>query len=705
MLYDRVKYELVYADNNFVPVLINEPKGWDEEALVYERNEKYHGIVVNTSSDLRYYGVAYTIIKGLFDTYGVSADLRLNRYVKNEDTDVWEIDFVGWCDFKTYREQKNSVTIKFNSDPLQNKFKSDNGTSLEVDRTTKLNGDEISRLVPSRIYIKGRPLYNYSALKMESQTKDESYLMRFGDGNFRTACLPYNLRITGQNDDPNVNDVIDAGNFSTTPQVEGIYRSFYSQADINRTLNVSISFDIDIWLRTSYDVRNGFYYIRLVKYNSAGDFVEEIDRYDYRTIPPSFDGILNTKASNNYVINIQQDESIAIEHYFGGNFGGFLNAAEYDIAFRKDGSTLAQTCSIVITENSQFQPGTYNFVLLKAILERFCDIAFNSKFESNLLTSGEFSGLGLIHGFWLRQMEAEADFKPLTTSLESIFSALNIVSPVGISITNQIRLESIDYFYQDFIAEDIGMVEDFEIYLNPSDYKTKIIVGYTKAEVDEEDGALDEYNSNTTYTTGIDGSVNELTLSTKLRADGDGIERARRTSIDKTKSTGVDSDVWLLDTVFRNNQYEMAAYFDHFESVPIGIYDPPSAMNLRLSPGNCLRRQGRIINSFLNNVPNKMLRYVSSVGNSDMITKPIGEAEVMENADVDSSTLDSGYYSGKLCKFTTANRFKNLKNSTNGVPNYYGLIQFKIDSRTTLYGFIQRIDKGKGTSEITLKLR
>jgi len=53
MFYERVRYEIVWEG---VTYSINEPKGWDEEGLELVRNDTYHGISVELSNSLEFYG-------------------------------------------------------------------------------------------------------------------------------------------------------------------------------------------------------------------------------------------------------------------------------------------------------------------------------------------------------------------------------------------------------------------------------------------------------------------------------------------------------------------------------------------------------------------------------------------------------------------------------------------------------------------------
>jgi len=105
MFYERVRYEIVWDG---VTYSINEPKGWDEEGLELVRNDTYHGISVELSNSLEFYGDAKSILSDAYFSKGVNALCYLNRYVKNKTTDIFELDYIGWFDFKL---QLNSIQI------------------------------------------------------------------------------------------------------------------------------------------------------------------------------------------------------------------------------------------------------------------------------------------------------------------------------------------------------------------------------------------------------------------------------------------------------------------------------------------------------------------------------------------------------------------------------------------------------------------
>ena len=320
-----------------------------------------------------------------------------------------------------------------------------------------------------------------------------------------------------------------------------------------------------------------------------------------------------------------------------------------------------------------------------------------------------FSGLGLISGRFLRNIYKQDnpdEYKPISYSFDELYKSLSILNPIGVSIEmNKLKIEELSYFYQSFVFASIGAIQDMQLYTESKLYYTSIEIGYTKSEVDTNDGSLDEFNCQTEFSTPLVNNTAKLSLLSKYRADGDGIEITRRDILDLTSSNKADGDIWFVDTKPSGNGAAMRVWQDDFQNVT-GVYSKDEVMNVRLSPANCLRRHGSTLNAFLNRVGGK-IKYVSSVGNTKMTSQLLGSNVVVkENSDINPSELDSALFGDLFLSFTTPfDLGKVVNKTTNGIKNFYGLLECNLDEDTFVRGYIVKMTKQKNKYQVVLRLK
>ena len=78
----RVRYEFYNATWGLVK--IPEPKGWNNDRLKFKRNDTYHGILNEFSSDLQFYNESKEYLKNVYDVEGV----KWRRYFNKKSTRI-----------------------------------------------------------------------------------------------------------------------------------------------------------------------------------------------------------------------------------------------------------------------------------------------------------------------------------------------------------------------------------------------------------------------------------------------------------------------------------------------------------------------------------------------------------------------------------------------------------------------------------------
>ncbi|MDA8763058.1 hypothetical protein N9M92_02400 [Flavobacteriaceae bacterium] len=115
-------------------MIIEEPIGWKEDQKEFARHNKYHGIMVKFSAGLTFIEKGAEFIKTIYDVYGVNAELRIIKEERHPITNVWEAQYSGYLDFRSYKWYNLKTEIKINWEQLQSLIKSGISDEFEVDR-------------------------------------------------------------------------------------------------------------------------------------------------------------------------------------------------------------------------------------------------------------------------------------------------------------------------------------------------------------------------------------------------------------------------------------------------------------------------------------------------------------------------------------------------------------------------------------------
>ena len=699
MLYDRVKYILKYDG---ISKEIQEPKGWDDAKLSWLRSTKYHGIAINVSTALEFFGNGKDELICLYEDYGVNAIATLEIWQKNKYTDNEELFFVGLFDFSTFT-LRDGVSIKFNASEIVRNFKKNIKTKIEYGRVDRLDGTyrDITDTYKD-VTIKSMKSTRQSTTIMEYHTNKE-YTMSFdAGGDWRQNSLPLNTEkssgtcVTYEHDD--MNDVADSSNWTSKPNIEGISDSFWSVSEATVTLQLTIKAEINFGVSFEGTVENRGYTLSVVVFGGDGKFVRTARTLYSKT--DLNDGNVRFKISTSFNVSVAKNESISIQHRFGGNFGDFWRRGRYKINF----AGYTNTANITVVTDTTLDAHTTKSILAKDFLISISDAAMNSDFASTYLDSGLFKDLMMANGFMLRAFMNEEDgYLPPSVSFEELFTGLNVINPIGVEVGGLIKLEEIDYFYGDYMYKDIGSVTNFELTIDKSKLYSQIDIGFQKSEKEEDGGDLIEFNAATEYVTTIIGATTKLDLKSKIRGDSTGIGKARRgyyeesddtvpdeCEDDKSKSKKSDNDLWFIDTIFVGGLYRSAEWGDHFSTIPEGIPNAGSYFNYRFTPRNIANRHIKTIRSGYHNLRDMRLVFGSTTGIKELVTYPIGEPSNKEGNSININ-LKEPLNIGMIATFETPYRFDDLNGYTNNKKNFYGMLRFRYKERMYL-GHIMKVD-------------
>ena len=726
MLFDRVKYIMSFNGLEFE---IEPPINWDESEKEFVRNETYHGILLNISNSIKFTGYSKIYLTTVLNDYGVNADVVLTRKIKNQEEE-WVVDYVGHVDLLTASISDNIFEVKFNADSVINNFKSKLNSKIELESLTSIDADrELPPLEIDRVYLEGREILLKSFVQQGEDPLLE-YKIKGEKSTYYQHYLPIAFQVLSK-DDPNVHEIY---NFDVVEMQQGdaAQNRYFYAADavysnslggaVPRDLRISVNVDIPIRIAKD-EVR--YFEVKVILFKGIYD--SNKPGYLVNSERVLWSGDTNSThisiSSGEFIQHLEIDEALCLAIWTKGVYGnaivfqGFDGEVNVSLGSKVNGVVTGQyLASMSFSEDSVRAATVSNCLRLYEVAGRLTESILNVPFSSKLCgltregyaVDGELSRTTMLHGMWLRGLTNGFErYKPISTSFREFFEAVNVIMPVGMSVSQDgVTLEKKESFYQNFVSIKLEGVTELVLELDASKHYSIINIGYNKAGGYEEEQGLDDYNRKTQYSTVLKVTNNELELISNYRTDTYGLETIRRENIEINTSavadddSKFDNDIWMLDTKFEgpNRTYNLSFWRDRFDEAPKNVYSPETAFNLWFSPINILLRHGAWIKPCVRQYLDSMIAFSSSEGNSSLITKLIGGKEYQQSIGVPVQDLN---YSANKCiiaKFRAPASFEKLNGKTNGIPNVYGLVEFKYDGKKYA-GHINRVSFLKGIGE------
>lgn len=721
---NRVNYKMYNVDAGWSPAL-PEPKGWDDDDKELKRSLKVFGVFTKLATNLEFSGAAYDYIKSIYLIYGVEAEVIMIKSEKHPDTDEWEIRYTGYLDLVTLKISRDTLKCNFNESGFYKKILARQSEDFELTRLDDIDGTAIDPLDIAKVDLQGQKIFLVSRLEFDDQnptitTEHENKL--FGD-DWEGTTIPWAVDFAN---DTLVDPI--QGDYNVPVNNDGNYQGgnaenmFYGVNDRDKTLHIQIQC-VASW-GGNYSAHGNRIRFELVKYNSYN--------YDYVETLATFYSINNERYGNDFPFNadfyiyLEEGMSLALV---------FRTRSDANINF-----TYQEGNFLLVEEESFVDPSKSNVLLPHEAGERLVQImtgseeAFKSDFfgRADLYSKegvrrysvdGSGSKVGLMYGFWIRGFDAippvipddisddeRSDIiyeQPVTTSFKKFFESYSNTFNLGYGIETfggkeRLVIEELDYF---FIAEVRVTIPNqvSKVVRKPAkEFMFRALTfGQKKGGDFEEKMGLDEFNVTTSYTTSLVRTELDMKKETEYRKDGYAIELIRRKpkSDFPTEDTDNDDSIFMYDMKSQETGiYTGVLWADRFEELPKNIFSPETAQNLWLSPANCLKRFGWWLKASLQLYPDKFIRYSSSTGNSNLVTKLIGEEELKERAKIKNSSLERNLFKPEWIEFSaqvTREIIDQVYGSTNGTPNFYGLVSFTNELNVLEFGYLFSLKPSK----------
>jgi len=315
----------------------------------------------------------------------------------------------------------------------------------------------------------------------------------------------------------------------------------------------------------------------------------------------------------------------------------------------------------------------YPFELFERLITSICNQS--QSFESSIFgktingysEDGQYAYMMIFVGIWARNyLTTEAT---VSIDFKNLFDSLNAIFNLGLSIETidnkkVVLIEKKSFFYQQDIILTIGgpddtanlKLKDLEFTFDPTLIFNEINAGYTKAANNDNLVGSSEYNNESDYTMPIVPIANKLSILSKIRADGTGIEKlrsaARPLNTIDTKQDQLDKELFIVSCI-NNNGTITSRQQEGYTKIE-GIYgnSPLIYCNLDITPARNVLNWSEIINITLQKNKNQNLIIQKSTQVSHPVTRMNGESiDTADGVDIPNSMLNASYLSGILAKF------------------------------------------------------
>lgn len=613
-------------------LLIDEPQGFADIVLNVKRDDNWHGIFFEAStSDLQFFGDAADYLMHKKRTYGLKADVTFKALQSCGIYEDLETILEGKLDFRKYVESCGttcSVTIPVEQTgclmTMRNRY------DQKVDMDAQVTFSKLSALAQY-----DKMGFDMTLAAQEIQVSLDASVDGTDTVNFTNLAtsgastslirptysnVSFNSIETGNPEPQNNFRNTDAFDIPITPQL--LYAG--------NPLCFDGEFSYDTRTKGTYNLTSTntmgvtLIKVRLVTWDGIGEInndsilIQEQEFFNGADILPksgTFDAL--------FTGTITLAEGIGLYCYVEIKTDKILPDAllNVEVIFDSDTHfTLIGVKSCTPTDAKVYAINESLSRVTEAITDNCLKVKsdYYGRTDSQPYTSSE-DGCGslriLTSGLQIRR----ADNPKFFASLKDLFDGLKGIDNIGLGIEDNpfvpngqwLRVEQVDYFYQDTEILSLPFVPDAKIAIQEQLHYSIIKVGYKKWEVENING-LDEFNSNKEFRTGLSTVSNALDITSDFIAGGYPWEITRQQSFADTGAadTKYDNDIFIACV-------ERDAYGFHIEQGNIedaaNIFSPATAYNWRIRPFyNLMRWFKSIANSYANIVDTASKLFFSS---------------------------------------------------------------------------------------------
>lgn len=704
MRYQKREYKLVNIDNGTSIILNstgtnNEPRGWDESDYTIKRSVENFSITTTLSNNLEFTGAGARFLIDAYTSKGVEANVKMFETRFNPNTDEPYVFTIADFDFSEIIRTKTTVKIPFTSGGLNQLLKAKLKDKFEFTRIESITGEAIQPVQTNEFAAINRPLFLDSLLKTKEEDKNSNLfqLNPFADteGSVGVPC-----EIIYESDEK-ITSII-PNQLNKTPSTGLNAVMFYYLNDIDKSFKLDISSSFFVGAGVNISTAN--FNLDLVIYNGGVSLTEK-ERINLYTESFGTSGLSKNISESYYNDNftLLEGESLSLEFRFNKDISALLG-----FTFREINTSISvQELSI-----RNDLPRRSKCILNKYVGRSLMNIINNdaTTYKSDFFNKGDFKLTAVTSGKWIRGFLDDSITFSGKDWLENCNSLFNMGYNIEIIDGKETLVhEELKYFFRPETKITIPQqVNNVKRSVAKDFIYSTIKSGYKKPGGDnlyEEVNGLNEYNTSNEYITPITRVVSQYDIESPFRADSEGKELTVRKSIRLFPTEDYRTDKTIFNLDLKNegtNVLSERVWQDDYEVEPQGIFSPDTATGLRLTPYRNMERHFWFINNSLTKYPDKYIRYSSTRGNSELITKKAGEEEKKENGDFKINSLENAIFVNEWIEFEYPVDF-DLISQINGVsdvegirvPNLYFKVEFINEFNEKEYGYLFELQPNK----------
>jgi len=667
--------------------LTDQPKGWDDVKKTLTRNPTYIGVFRKYTAELSFVGDGLLYLNALFNAAGSEGQFTTTILRKKDYEDQWVTDFQGIGKLNPFDIQfegtSASVAIQLEDSGFHTKFENFSKTEIDTGRTISLGGVDMGPFETKTIQLHQRVITEKNKFVV-SENKNHHFIPDPGViansiKSLHGHVLPF-LFTEGETD--NVSTPI-----SYAVDSPGMVYDFIGfPATVKLAYEVSFN---DIEVVGGASTEGGKFVLR--KFTDPNDLNTFTDTILF-TSPSgngvkSFSGTLELTMEANTAFTILLDMNISTPTVF-------LYQVEY--------SKCDLTVDVILFFDEYQSQCHYRYEYMKRLVQLITDQ--QDCFKSDVFgrtdigypVNGKFYNNVVMSGLQIRDFPNRHPVTSFAKAFKSVRSIFNV--GCGIEKINnafKVVIEELPYFFRGDVAVTLHSCSDIKVSRVAKDFTfSEVKYGYEKSEYEEVNG-LEEYNNKCTATTSIKSVSNSLNLVSDERADGYGIEFARRlrATVAATEDSKYDDDVFTVMVKEEGGILKPKKTEDYSDVQNIAA--PESAYNLDITPQRNLLRNGDWISGCVGAYGEDYVRHCSEDKKTDLISTRTGETAVAEQADFQNKTLMSSLWLNQIQSFKCAINPADL-DKIEAKP--YSLVKWSPFTRERtkkyFYGWVLNIDGG-----------
>lgn len=671
------------------------PKGWRDQALVWERGFVYHGIFQTYSVPLKFVKDGAKILRYLYITFGTEPNCKLliEKYNDSLAIQAYETYYLGELDFSRYSSEKDFVNVEVMEGGFLSKLKAKESTSIEIPITNH----------PNRvwIYMDGLEmvaLFNFTGIEQPVDTSPPTFIGSDRE-NFPTLLWFSTEGHPNGDTNPKGNDHIGAFSKMFSQNYAGSDMITLSSANkwIIHNKSGTNSYDYNIKGSITIDHSNSVGSTRQMNVyayvNNAAAVGTAVTKYviaNGGVIPAS--GTLTETVEIDYNITLLPNEQLWLWFRHTGTPG---EVSYHLVSFNIVAST----------------PNTVKPSIIPAIRSIDVCSAIVADIDSTTFIDDTLLGLDanvrtkvLTCGDAIRGLEGAIMKTNITDFYQSVNARFNTCMKFD-KAANTVRiLDKAAAFDEATQIMDLGVVSNFKHYPLTEEMFAKYVTGYNDVKYDGVSGK-DEFNITLNFQSDLQRITTEKNIRSDYGADMYSIELTRGNFTEKLQADSNNDNIifWIdiessasgtVPTGLPGAGEPMYNLNRSGYTISQGLYSPHTAFNIWLSPKAGLLKHGNYINSVLYpqlNLPSAKLTFKSASkdqSNGEYLIWVDGGSNVFdERADVALVDLDDPIFYAIVFEFDclTPQAIYTIMAS-----NPYGKIRF-VANAIELFGFLLKV--------------